>query len=96
VQEGLLSFSYFYTLYKTTLKEERLFKIKLLTMNETYGGEESTTLSSATPKGHTGGGGGGGPMDNEEDNLVLWVGNLDSRATENMIYELFCQVNDHQ
>jgi hypothetical protein len=57
-------------------------------MNETYGEAEQ-----GVGVGVGGGGCGGKSHQEDDDNLVLWVGNLDSRTTENMVYELFCQVN---
>lgn len=52
-------------------------------MNETFGGEvePATIIKPHQQQGME-----------DDDNLVLWVGNLDSRATENMVYELMCQV----
>lgn len=51
-------------------------------MNENYEVEVAVPGVPGNGKGH----------EQDDDNCVLWVGNLDSRTTENMVFELFCQV----
>ena len=63
-----------------------------LSSGGTAGGGGAGVVGSGGSGGSGGGGGGGGPQRRiQKSTCTVWVGNLDNRATEELLYELFLQ-----